>query len=57
MTQALSEKQREGLLAGVPLGRVGTAQDVALSVAFLASDDASYITGHILDVNGGMHME
>jgi 3-oxoacyl-[acyl-carrier protein] reductase len=57
MTQALSEKQREGLLAGVPLGRVGTAQDVALSVAFLASDDAAYITGHILDVNGGMHME
>jgi 3-oxoacyl-[acyl-carrier protein] reductase len=40
----------------IPLGRAGTDQDIAAAVAFLASDDAAYITGHTLDVNGGMYM-
>ncbi len=56
MTQVLSEKQREQLLSAVPLGRIGTAEDVAQAVAFFASDASSYITGHVLDVNGGMYM-
>jgi len=56
MTQALTEKQREALLAQVPLGRLGTPQDVAGAVSFLLSDAASYITGITLDLNGGMAM-
>ena len=44
------------MLAGVPLKRMGTPDDIAAAVRFLASDDAAYITGHVLDVNGGMYM-
>jgi 3-oxoacyl-[acyl-carrier protein] reductase len=56
MTAVLSEEQTEAMLATVPLGRRGTPKDVAQAVKFLASDAASYITGHVLDVNGGMFM-
>src|SRR3954468_5594359 len=54
MTQALNEKQREGILANVPMGRLGEAADVASAVVYLASDEAGYVTGHTLHVNGGM---
>ena len=56
MTAVLDEKQREAMLAHIPLGRAGTDADIAAAVRFLASDDAAYITGHVLDVNGGMYM-
>jgi 3-oxoacyl-[acyl-carrier protein] reductase len=56
MTQVLDEKQRVAMLAQIPLGRPGTDREIAESVAFLASDAAAYITGHVLDVNGGMFM-
>ncbi|MGA8109812.1 MAG: 3-oxoacyl-[acyl-carrier-protein] reductase [Acidobacteriaceae bacterium] len=56
MTAVLDEKQRTGMLAQIPLGRAGTDADIAGAVQFLASDEASYITGHVLDVNGGMYM-
>ncbi len=56
MTAVLDEKQREGMMAQIPLGRPGTDMDIAQAVAFLASAGASYIPGHVLDVNGGMFM-
>ncbi len=56
MTQALPEAARSRLLERVPLGRMGTDQDVANGVKFLASDEASYITGHVLSINGGLYM-
>jgi 3-oxoacyl-[acyl-carrier protein] reductase len=56
MTAVLDEKQREAMLASIPLGRPGTDTEIAHCVAFLASDAAAYITGHVLDVNGGMFM-
>ncbi|HEV2578070.1 MAG TPA: 3-oxoacyl-[acyl-carrier-protein] reductase [Acidobacteriaceae bacterium] len=56
MTDALTDDQRSGILAQVPLGRYGTVDDIASAVTFLASDAAAYITGHTLDVNGGMYM-
>ena len=56
MTDALSEDVRNQMLAAIPAGRFGTADDVAKSVVFLASDDASYVTGQVLSVNGGMVM-
>jgi 3-oxoacyl-[acyl-carrier protein] reductase len=56
MTAALNEEQRAAMTAGIPLGRPGTDRDVAQAVVFLASDAAAYITGHVLDVNGGMFM-
>lgn len=56
MTGVLSAEVKEKLLANIPLKRMGTCADVASAVKFLASDEASYITGHILDVNGGMYM-
>ncbi|MGA8043932.1 MAG: 3-oxoacyl-[acyl-carrier-protein] reductase [Terracidiphilus sp.] len=56
MTAVLDDKQREAMMAAIPLGRPGTVEDIAHSVAFLASDAAAYITGHVLDVNGGMFM-
>src|SRR5579875_3276103 len=56
MTAVLDEKQREAMLAHIPLGRPGTDQDIASAVKFLASEEAGYITGHVLDVNGGMYM-
>ena len=56
MTAVLSDEFKQNALKQIPLGRVGTPEDVANAVAFLASDDASYITGHVLNVNGGMLM-
>jgi 3-oxoacyl-[acyl-carrier protein] reductase len=56
MTDVLDQKQREAMLAAIPLGRAGTDAEIAQCVAFLASDAAAYITGHVLDVNGGMFM-
>jgi 3-oxoacyl-[acyl-carrier protein] reductase len=56
MTAVLDQKQRDAMLAGIPLGRPGTDAEIAQCVAFLASDAAAYITGHVLDVNGGMFM-
>jgi len=56
MTRALPEEARNRLLEGIPLGRLGTGEDVANGVAFLLSDAASYITGAVLDINGGMDM-
>ncbi len=56
MTAVLDEKQNATILSHIPLGRIGSDVDVAHSVAFLASEGASYITGHVLDVNGGMYM-
>jgi len=56
MTRALPEEVRQKILNFVPLGRMGTDREVALAVRFLASDDAAYITGHVLNVNGGMFM-
>jgi 3-oxoacyl-[acyl-carrier protein] reductase len=56
MTQALSEKVREELIKQIPLTRLGTAEDVAAAVKFLASGAASYITGQVIHVNGGMYM-
>jgi 3-oxoacyl-[acyl-carrier protein] reductase len=56
MTNALSEEQRGQMLARVPLGRLGSVDDVAAVVSFLASDGAAYITGETLHVNGGLYM-
>jgi len=56
MTAVLSEELKRTAVQQIPLGRVGSPDDVASAVAFLASDDASYITGHVLNVNGGMLM-
>jgi 3-oxoacyl-[acyl-carrier protein] reductase len=56
MTAALSEEFKQNAVKQIPLGRVGTPDDVANAVAFLASEEASYITGHVLNVNGGMLM-
>lgn len=56
MTQALPEAQRTALLQSIPLHRLGNVQDVANAVAFLVSEEAAYITGETLHVNGGMHM-
>ena len=56
MTDALGESQREKLLGAIPTGRLGSSTDVAACVAFLASDEAAYLTGQTLHVNGGMAM-
>jgi 3-oxoacyl-[acyl-carrier protein] reductase len=56
MTEKLDEKQREQMASIIPMKRMGTAQDVARAVSFLLSDDAAYITGQVLSVNGGMYM-
>jgi 3-oxoacyl-[acyl-carrier protein] reductase len=56
MTSGFSEEFKQNALKNIPLGRIGTPQDVANAVAFLASEDAAYITGHVLNVNGGMLM-
>jgi 3-oxoacyl-[acyl-carrier protein] reductase len=56
MTSVLPEAVKQKYVASIPLGRAGTIADVAAAVKFLVSDDASYITGHVLAVNGGMYM-
>ena len=56
MTEALSEEMRTAMLSTVPLGTAGTPRDVASAVLFLASEEAGYITGHVLQVDGGMVM-
>ena len=56
MTATLNEDQKTAMTQHIPHGRVVTDKDIAHAVAFLASEEASYITGHTLDVNGGMYM-
>jgi len=56
MTEVLGDKVKEELKTRIPLGRMGSARDVAAAIVFLASDEAGYITGHVLDVNGGMYL-
>ena len=56
MTAVLDEKQRTAMIAGIPAARPGTDAEIAHAVLFLASEEAGYITGHVLDVNGGMFM-
>ncbi len=56
MTRSVSEQAQTDLAAQIPLGRLGTVDEVAAAVCFLASDEAAYITGHVLAVNGGMYM-
>jgi 3-oxoacyl-[acyl-carrier protein] reductase len=56
MTDVLTEEQKARLMSGVPLARLGEAEDVAKAAVFLCSEDSSYITGHVLSVNGGLYM-
>jgi 3-oxoacyl-[acyl-carrier protein] reductase len=56
MTDPLSPELKEKMKALIPLGRFGADNEIAAAVVFLASDEAGYITGQVLDVNGGMHM-
>ena len=56
MTDALNEKQREAILARVPAGRLGTPEDVAAAAVYLASNEAAYVTGQTIHINGGMAM-
>jgi 3-oxoacyl-[acyl-carrier protein] reductase len=56
MTRALSPEQRERILSGIPMGRMGSTEDVAYAVAFLAGEEAGYITGQTLVVDGGLVM-
>jgi 3-oxoacyl-[acyl-carrier protein] reductase len=56
MTHGLSEELKQKMLKQTPLGRMGTAADIASAVKYLVSDEASFITGHVLDVNGGIYM-
>jgi 3-oxoacyl-[acyl-carrier protein] reductase len=56
MTDPLPQSVKDGLLARIPLGRMGQDAEIAAAIVFLASDEAGYITGHVLDVNGGLRM-
>ena len=56
MTDALNDKQRETILASVPMGRLGAGEDIGAAVVYLASAEGSYVTGQTLHVNGGMSM-
>ena len=56
MTKVVAEKAQADWISMIPLQRLGTAQDIASAVCFLASDEAAYITGQVLAVNGGMYM-
>ena len=56
MTAGLHESALAAMLAQIPMGRLGTTDDVAGAICFLASDEAAYVTGHVLAVNGGMYM-
>jgi len=57
MTAELNDDQRANITGGIPMARMGEPADIAKAVRYLASDDADYVTGHTLHVNGGMHME
>jgi 3-oxoacyl-[acyl-carrier protein] reductase len=56
MTDVLTDEVKDQLKTRIPLGRMGSSRDVATAIVFLASDEAGYITGHVLDVNGGMYL-
>jgi 3-oxoacyl-[acyl-carrier protein] reductase len=56
MTDVLSDKVKEEVKGRIPLGRMGVGRDIAAAIVFLASDEAGYITGHVLDVNGGLYL-
>ena len=56
MTKDLSEELKQAIMAKIPLARMGTPEDIAAAVKFLAGDEASYITGQVIAVNGGMYM-
>ncbi len=56
MTDAIPEKEREALISQIPLNRLGSPEDVANAVYFLASEEASYITGQVISINGGLYM-
>jgi len=56
MTDPLPEKTRQAMIDRIPVGRMGTGREVAFGICFLASDEAAYITGHVLDVNGGLYL-
>lgn len=56
MTDPLPDKVKEELIARIPFGRMGTDREVAAGILFLASDEASYVTGHVLDINGGLYL-
>jgi 3-oxoacyl-[acyl-carrier protein] reductase len=56
MTDVLPDQVKEELKVRIPLGRMGSPRDVAAAIVFLASEEAGYITGHVLNVNGGMHL-
>jgi 3-oxoacyl-[acyl-carrier protein] reductase len=56
MTDALNDKQKEGILSKIPAGRMGSPEDIAAAVLYLASEEAGYVTGHTMHVNGGMAM-
>jgi 3-oxoacyl-[acyl-carrier protein] reductase len=56
MTEAMADKSKEEAQKAIPLGRFGEVGDIAAGAVFLASDDAAYITGHTLSINGGMYM-
>ncbi|MBI4466421.1 MAG: 3-oxoacyl-[acyl-carrier-protein] reductase [Acidobacteria bacterium] len=56
MTDPLPDKFKEELIARIPLGRMGTDREVAVGILFLASEEAAYVTGHVLDINGGLYL-
>jgi len=56
MTDPLPDKVKEELIARIPLGRMGTDKEIAAGILFLASDEAGYVTGHVLDINGGLYL-
>ena len=56
MTERMTDAARDALTGQIPLGRLGTPEDVAAAVAFLASKEAAYVTGHVLSLSGGLYM-
>jgi 3-oxoacyl-[acyl-carrier protein] reductase len=56
MTEGMTEEARQSLFAQIPLGRLGTPEDVAAAVAYLASEEAAYVTGHVLNISGGLYI-